>query len=121
VADVALLVIHHLPDDPPTGDSRDVLVGWDDGYVRLARTGVMTSGNWMDGDRPDWWMEVPALPSDPSERLTTNDVEMAANACEDEAREVQSRGSRRGREVWERRARRLRAALPGKEGRTCEP
>jgi len=114
VADPVSIIVWRDPEvDPPTGDdARRILLLHHGGSLEFSRAYMVKTYR-----QPAWlaWSELPSLPADPSERLTTNDVEMAANTCEDEAIEMQSLGSRRGREVWERRARRLRAALPGEE------
>ena len=68
--DVALVTIHRLPDDPPTGDMNRVL---------LCRVpgGYAFHHAWFVAESADlvaWWAELPALPSRPEDRLTTEDV-----------------------------------------------
>jgi hypothetical protein len=117
VADVAILVIHHLPDDPPTGDLfRLVMVVQRGGYPQKVLAVSLTRG--VPAEWGAWWFEVPSLPSDPSERLTTDDVEGAATACDDVASDLFNVSLGRSGSVttWRERAARLRKTLPGKEG-----
>jgi len=112
VADVALLVIHHLPDDPPTGNiDRAILLGWDDGIVLRAQANAH-NGVWRV--MPVWWSELPALPADPSERLTTGDVRTVCNMAEYLTRNVPT-DDPDGMQVGVLAIARLRATLPGEE------
>jgi hypothetical protein len=108
VADVALLVIHHLPDDPPTGETRWLYT--DDGDLLWNSEG---DGKWhrrVDtyGDPweayPTWWSELPTVPADPSERLTLADLRHLTLAGQP------------GAYIDRAAAARLRANLPGEEG-----
>jgi len=118
MAEAVVLVIHHLPDDPPTGDmGRGVLVTWPDGHVRLAPARMLVTADWLLLDLPAWWCEFPTLPADPSERLTTEDVReaeqliaWAAQKFEAEDAEPVSRDFYAPR--YRALADRLRAALP---------
>jgi hypothetical protein len=111
VADVALLVIHHLPDDPPTGETRWLYTDegeleWNSGGDERWHRRVDTYGDPWEA-YPTWWSELPSLPYDPSERLTTDDVRTVL-------RWLPSRDQMGKRDADAED--RLRAALPGEEG-----
>lgn len=81
MADVALLVIHHLPDDPPTGDLRRmVLLGWESGICSVGLALLATPKMPIA-----WWAEEPVLAARPEDRLTTDDVEVVCGLALDEA------------------------------------
>jgi hypothetical protein len=123
VADVALLVIHHLPDDPPTGEmGREVVIGWKDGS-RAAFAARMALALALK-KQAAWWSELPTLPADPSERLTADDVRDARHAVTEWGRspdrtagEALAAGAIVRRLYLAVSAQRFaRAALPGEEG-----
>ena len=119
---VSIIVWRDLKTDPPTGDdARQVLLLHHSGGV-----GVFHAYRAKTYRQPDWlavwlaWSELHALPADPSERLTTDDVEGAATACDDVASDLfnVSLGRSGSVKTWRKRAARLRNTLPGQDGTT---
>jgi hypothetical protein len=115
VADVAILVIHHLPDDPPTGEPTRMIHAWlptGEGPILYLASSVAYMSQHMPGYLSHWY-EFPTLPADPSERLTTDDLRVLVNASDLFAKENPSPYPPDRIEVATAR---LRAALPGEEG-----
>ena len=130
---VSIVVWRDAVTDPP-GDARPVIT--DAGLLWYASEHIVSDPGWrgLGGGlvaAPSFWCD-PTLPSDPSERLTTNHLRATERACrlvaesirkfpEDAtAEQTVAAGMHQvgpeNADEWDETAARLRASLPGEEG-----